>query len=77
MEIAPFQPEAVDHLSSNRDGPGLPILATSVVSDRSKPITFVLLDGNGEVTDFLRLGHLIDRNETKKVRAVNHSSIFT
>ena len=67
MEIAPFQPEAAGLIENPQDSPGLRVLSTCIVPDRSKPITFAMLDGDGEVTDFLRLGHLIDRNESRKV----------
>eukprot|EP00117_Sycon_ciliatum_P042302 scpid17102/ scgid30794/ Transcription elongation factor SPT6; Protein pandora len=66
VEVAPFQPEAAVNDDDPSYSPGLRVLTTCIVPDRSKPITFAMLDGNGEVSDFLRVGHLLDRNEAKK-----------
>ncbi|XP_031559934.1 transcription elongation factor SPT6-like [Actinia tenebrosa] len=71
IEVAPFQPEQ-QHEDQDYDdqmsGDGLRVLACSFLPDPSVPAFFAMLDGSGQVSDYLRLKYLLTRRNTSNTR---------
>lgn len=71
IEVAPYQPEQhVDEQdyedSSNSEG--LRVLACSISPSPDTPAFLAMLDGGGQVNDYLRLKYLLNRRNTTRAK---------
>lgn len=69
IEVAPYQPEQhIDERdyddSSNTEG--LRVLACSFSNSPDTPAFLAMLDGGGQVNDYLRLKYLLNRRNTNR-----------
>ena len=72
IEIAPYQPEQQHDDQDYDDGhstvDGLRVMACSFVSEVGSPAFVAMLDGGGQVIDFLKLPGLLARRNSLKAR---------
>ncbi|CAB4018053.1 Transcription elongation factor SPT6 [Paramuricea clavata] len=70
VEVAPYQAE--QHNDEEYDmfsGPqGLRVLSVAVPSDPQKPVFFVMLNGGGQVGDFLKLSFIMKRRYSNRAK---------
>lgn len=70
IEVAPYQAE--QHNEEEYDmfsgPPGLRVLAVAVPTDPQKPVFFVMLNGGGQVGDFLKLSFIMKRRNSNRAK---------
>jgi len=83
IDVAPYQPEQpVDDqdYDDNTHSEGLRVLACSISSSPNIPAFLAMLDGGGQVSDYLRLKYLLNRRNTTRAKEredkVRHGLIF-
>ncbi|XP_020627478.1 transcription elongation factor SPT6-like [Orbicella faveolata] len=71
VEVAPYQPEQhVDDqdYDDNTNSEGLRVLACSISASPDTPAFLAMLDGGGQVSDYLRLKYLLNRRNTTRAK---------
>ena len=71
IEVAPYQPE--QHVEEQdydeaTNSEGLRVLACSISPNPDTPAFLAMLDGGGQVNDYLRLKYLLNRRNTTRVK---------
>ncbi|XP_067032168.1 transcription elongation factor SPT6-like [Acropora muricata] len=71
IEVAPYQPEQhveEQEFDDSVNSEGLRVLACSISPNPDTPAFLAMLDGGGQVNDYLRLRYLLNRRNTNKAK---------
>ena len=71
IEVAPYQPEQqVDEqdFDDRTNSDGLRVLSCSISPNPDTPAFLAMLDGGGQVTDYLRLKYLLNRRNATRAK---------